>query len=289
MMKSKLFLKNSVKSALLLLVSLTFLFFLSACSGRFEPTYKEKDIPDIVKRICKNEYGLDVTTIRTNTTLWIYAPLDKILHKEYGIKENKIFDDEMAKKLRNILTTIGRVLLSADKTPDFFTLVTSDIQQGYDYVMIGYVLDIKKSSIEFIPWAEANRRYVIGFNKVPEAVGDTTGSHIKPFDITLSAFLAQQIAQRIAKEFTRDDLKSYFKVDKSDGLFYDGEFIFEFNIQQIAKPKKKIDVLDEAAKIAGYCLKTYSFNDFQNVVFKNLADQSSAAFNKKALLSKPIF
>src|SRR3989338_1193530 len=93
MMRLKLFSMNSVKAALLL-----FSFFLylnlSGCQNSLEPTFKEEDIPELVKQICKDEYKLDVVTERTETTLWIYVPLPKILDKDYGVKEGKIFDEE---------------------------------------------------------------------------------------------------------------------------------------------------------------------------------------------------
>ena len=135
---------NSVKAALLL-----FSFFLylnlSGCQNSLEPTFKEEDIPELVKQILKDEYKLDVITERTETTLWIYVPLPKILDKDYGVKEGKFFDEEMTDKLRNILSTVGRVVLSSNKAPEFFALWASDINIGLDYIIIGNVLDIKKS------------------------------------------------------------------------------------------------------------------------------------------------
>ena len=158
MTKSKLFLKSSAKSALLF--SLFLINFLG-CSSEIKPTYQENDIPHLVKKICKEEYNLDVTTFRTSTTLWVYAPLEKILHKDYGVDKDKIFDEDMIEKLRNILTTTGRVLISADKAPSFYALVASDVNIGIDYIIIGNVVDIKKSYSGFIPWMEANRRYLV--------------------------------------------------------------------------------------------------------------------------------
>ncbi|MFA5096597.1 MAG: hypothetical protein WC478_04570, partial [Candidatus Omnitrophota bacterium] len=190
MMKSKPSSKTSARPALLLLSAIA--LFLSGCSGNIEPTYKEKDIPYLIKNICKEEYGLDVTAQRTSRTIWIYAPLNKILSKDYGVKEDKIFDEEVLEKMRNIIGTIGRVLISSDNTPDFFVFLASDIVLGIDYTMIGSVLDIKKSYADFIPWTEANRRFVNRFKAVPEAIGDTTGFHFIPYNIKMEDFLAEQ-------------------------------------------------------------------------------------------------
>ena len=284
-MKLKPYSRISVKCALLLLSALA--IFLSACSARIEPTYKEKDIPSIIKNICKEEYKLDVTTQRANNTIWIYAPLNKILNKDYGIKEDKIFDEEIMDKLRNIISTIGRVLISSDNTPEFFVFTASDIKLGIDYTMIGSVLDIKKSYADFIPWTEANRRYVNRFRASPEAIGDTTGFHITPYNITLGDFLAEQIAQRIGGRFQDEELKNYFKVDKYEGKFNDGAFSFEYSVTQTTKPKKPINIENEALKIITYCLSAYDFTKFSGITITNLSTQNKIDLNKAAVLSRP--
>jgi len=283
-MRSKLYLKNLTKSALLF-VSL--ILFISGCYCPSEPTYKEKDIPSLVKKICKDEYKLNVTTQRAGSTLWIYAPVDKILHKDYGVKEDKVFDDDIAEKLRNILTTIGRVLISSDNTPQFFALMASDIKLGIDYTIIGNVLDIKKTYAEFIPWTEANRRYVVKFSVAAEAVGDNTGIHLNAYDITLPDFLAQQISQRLAMEFQGEKLKKYFKIIKSEGTFNNGIFDFEYQIETLTKPPKKINMYKEILKIANYCLKTYEFTDFSQVRITEAISRDRIDYNKAAVLNAP--
>jgi hypothetical protein len=267
-----------------LLVSLLILTSICGCSCKIEPTYKEKDIPFIIKKICKEEYGLDVTTERTKNTLWIYAPLDKMLHKDYAVDSTKVFDEGMMDKLRNIITTIGRVLISSDNTPEFYALMASDIKLGIDYTIIGNVLDIKKSYADFIPWTEANRRYVVKFKLSPESIGDTTGFHFVSYDITITEFLAEQIAQRIGAEFQSDELKDYFKVDKSEGKFVDGVFYFNYSITETEKPKTKINVRKEILKIVAYCLKTYEFKNFTGVTLTDLNKQERVDYNRREIL-----
>ena len=285
MMKSKPSLKNLTKSALLHLSLLT--LFISGCSCPKEPTYKEKEIPLIVRKICKDEYGLNVTTQRIGNTLWIYAPVDKILHKDYGKDQNKIFDEKMVEKLRNILITTGRVLISSDDTPQFFALLISDIVLGIDYTIVGNILDIKKSYAGFIPEEESNRRYVVKFSPSPEAIGDKTGYHFIPYDITMTDFLKEQIAQRIAARFQNEELKDYFKVAMSEGKFKDGIFSFEYSIEETAKPKTKIKIRNEILRIIAYCLKTYEFDDFTIVSIKDLRTDEKLNFTKNEILNRP--
>jgi len=287
MMRLKVSSRNSVKSALLL-----FSFFLyinlAGCQNSLEPTYKEKDIPYFVKQICKNEYKLDVSTEKAGSTLWVYIPLSKILDKEYGTKEGKVLDEGMTDKLRNILTTIGRVVLSADKAPEFFGLWASDINIGLDYILIGNVLDIKKAYAESLPFTELNRRYVMKFNINPEAVQDTPGRHLKLYDIKLPDFLVQQMVQRISAEFQEENLKKYFKVEKVDGIFSNDTFILEYSIKPQQKPNKTIDITEKVLNMVAYCIKIYEFQDFSRVAINDLVTQEKIVLNKTAILARPM-
>ncbi len=284
-MKSRLSLRILARAALLF--SLASIFLASGCNDRIEPTYKENNIPSIIKKICQDEYKLDVTTKRAGSTIWIYAPMDKMLHKDYGKKEGKIFDEELLDKLRNILITVGRVLISSDNTPDFYCLTASDINLGIDYTLMGYVLDMKKSYAEFIPWPEANRRYVIKFQLAADAIGDNTGSHVKTYGIKLPDFLADQIAQRIAASFQEEELKNYFQVEKCEGRIEKNIFYFDYIIKQTAKPKEDIDITKRMLGIISYCILTYEFNDFSGVVLTDLLTQNKLDFNKGAIVNRP--
>lgn len=285
MMKLKPSLKNSTRLALLfnLLVCIN----LIGCQKPIEPSFKEKDIPHLVKKICKEEYNLDVTTIRTPTTLWVYAPMNKMLDKEFGIKEDKLFDEEMTDKLRNIFITIGRVLVSSDKTPEFFALSVSDINIGLDYTIIGSVLDMKKSYAEFIPLAEANRRYVVKLKAEPLAVNDTAGNHLQAYDVKMPDFLSEQIAQRIGAKFQGEEWKKYFKVDSSVGSFINNTFVLAYSIEQVSRPDKAIDIDKEVSAIITYCIKTYEFRDFSMVEINDLLKKKKTILNKTAIWARP--
>ncbi|MBU3959049.1 MAG: hypothetical protein KKE91_04240 [Candidatus Omnitrophica bacterium] len=284
-------LKNVEKPALLFnlaLFSIIISLSLSACSCPIEPTYKEEDIPSAVKQICKDEYNLEVINKRTPTTLWIYIPLSKILDKDYGIVENKIFDQELTDKLRKILNAVSRVLISSDHTPEFFVLLSSDITMGLDYTIAGCVEDIKKSYAGVIPWTEANRRYVVKLNLSPEAIGDETGKHLPLYDIRMGDFLAEQIAQRIGERFQEEGLKQYFKIEKSQGAFYNNSFIFEYSMEYLSQPEIKINIFQEILDIVTYCIKTYEFKDFSGLEIADLITEDRLILNQAEVLAGSI-
>lgn len=286
MTKSKLYLRNSARAARLF--SILCLLFLSGCQNKIEPSHKEDDIPYQVKKICKEEYGVDVVTQRTPTTLWIYAPLNKILHKDFGIKEGKIFDEEISEKLRYILTTLGRVVMNSDNTSEFFALFASDIKVGLDYIIIGNVSDIKKTYAGFIPWSEANRRYLMKFRRAPAALGDLTGQHMQAYDITLSGFLAELIAQRIFAQFNDEDIKKYFKVTSCNGRFAEDKFIFEYSIEETSQPKKEINIREIILNMIAYCIQAYEFKDFNTLEINDLLKQERIVLSRPEILSRPL-
>jgi len=251
---------------------LFFCGFLSAgCfSSDFQPTYKETDISAHIQEICLREYKLDVLPIRRGNTLWVYVPQNQLLHAEFGTNPDKIFDEKMVEKARNILTIISRVLLSSDNAPEFFVLVLSDIKLGLDYSLTANFMDLKKSAAGGIPWNEANKRYVLGFEPNMMAIGDTQGSHLKIYDIKLPEFLGQQITQRVRMIFQEEPLKSYYILKEAGMSFQDNKFIFEYSITPLSQPKEKIDIAQEILAIITYCIKSYEFKDFSQVIIRDL-------------------
>ncbi|MCM8792273.1 MAG: hypothetical protein NC826_03895 [Candidatus Omnitrophica bacterium] len=274
MMRLKLSLKNTVRAVLWFSISTIFL----KCSFPTEPTYKKKEIAKKIEEICQREYNLKVITKSSHNTLWIYTPLPRLLHNNFGIDKEKFLDEEVTNQLRRIIITIGRVFLSADTPPEFYGIIASDINIGIDYILIGNTLDIKKSYAGFLPWPEANRRYLVKMEINPEAISDETGDHINPYDIKLEDFLTQQIAQRITMRFQDEELKRYFQADKVSGNFDNETFIFEYKIKKLKDSKFKIE--DEIIKIISYVLNSYEFEKYLNVEIKDVYS------NNKIILSK---
>jgi hypothetical protein len=253
--------------------------FILGCASEIGPTYKEEELFYQIKKILKDEYKLDVITKQTDNALWVYAPLSRLINKDYAKDKTKLLDEGMIDNLRNILITVGRVILSADKSPEFYCLVASDITEiGVDYTLIGYTLDIKKSYAGLIPWTETNRRYVIHIELNPQALSDTVGRHVWVYNITLEDFLAKQIAQRISGRFQDDELKNYFQVESATGRFNAGTFYFEYAIKEILP--KDIDIKEEMLKIISYVIQTYEFEDFSMVELKDLTNQDTRVLSK---------
>jgi hypothetical protein len=238
------------------------------------PSYKEADIPVNIKKICLEEFKFNVVPIRVGNTLWVYAPQPRLLHAEFGKNPEKIFDEELLDKARNILSSISRVLLSSDKAPEFFVLVLSDINLGLDYSLTVSISDIKKSAAGGIPWNEANKRYVIGFEQVPEAQGDVRGEHLKVYDLKMPEFLSRQIVQRVRMLFQEEPLKKYFSLKEINAGFRGSVFSLEYSMEKKAGPKENPDIPREILYRIAYCFKTYDFKDFSRVEIRDLGSKS---------------
>ena len=113
--------KNARK---ILLFSL--LILLSACA--IPPTYSRKDISATIKRICKDEFNLQVTVWDYGDTVWVYAPM-KLVDDEgkLNITKDNRWKEEVSEDMRKISVSLNRVFLSIDKPPKFYCFIRSNI------------------------------------------------------------------------------------------------------------------------------------------------------------------
>lgn len=272
------------------LLSLSFcIFLLTGCfSSDFQPSYKEADIPANIKKICQEEYKLNVVPLRAGNTLWVYVPLDRLLHVEFSKNPDKVFDEEMQEKIRNIFSSISRVLLSSDKAPEFFVLDFADINLGLDYSLTVNLMDLKKSAAGGIHWSEVNKRYVFDFGQSKAAINDTSGKHLKIYDIKLPEFLIRQIAQRVRMIFQEEPIKKYFSLKGINSGFQDNKFIFGYTADQILEPQEKINITRKILEIITYCFQTYEFKDFSQVVIKDILRDQSSIYEKQNIWARSI-
>ena len=296
MMKSKLFLRNSVKRGLLLNICII-VFLTSGCTSSTTPTYLREDISEAIEDICKNEYRIEIRVKLVGETLWIYIPVEDILVasdkpekyiEKFEISENQgnfiagqfrfdyqiksIPDEEkvqeykynksVLEKVNNVWKVLRRVIFSMerkeDTEPRFFCVITADIKNGIELKDMFYYLDLKKVSYEFISWTEYQHRNIQKVDLVPEAIGDKEGLHIDYKNIDFEEFIANQIRHRIKLKFQKPEVEKNADIDK------------------------------EILKIVVYTLKTYGFKDFSAVELNNLLTQNKIILNQAAVWARPV-
>lgn len=287
-MRLKQFLKNSARPALLY-YSLLICLLVNGCSLPPDTFYAPEDIPGAVQQFCESDYRLNAVAHLNHNVLWIYLPLKKVLHQDFGPGSDKIFDEKIGETLNNVLTAVGRVIMNTRNPPEFVYVLLSDIEVGIDYSIIGSTLDIRKTYSGVIPSTESNKRYLVSLLPAPKAIGDTQGTHLDDSSpIELSDFLAKQIAQRIISRFQEQELSRYFRIEKAEGRFEEGRFLVEYALKEIQKPKNTMDADEVILNIVSYCLQSYEFLDFSFVETFNLITQERNFFNRASVWQRPL-
>ena len=270
--------KKSLKTILLLS-----LLLLSSSCFKIESTYQRENIEEAVRLLCLEDYGLKVKTEEIDDTLWIYAPFDNLTTEEGTLAE------EADEKIRNVILSLHRVMLSMDTPPRFYAFVASDTKKvGADFILIGFVPDIVKVQLKFISRDDFFKRRFLRFTLNPEALDDEDGDHIQRFNLSLTRFISLLIEQRIINIFTRGKESPYFdfhlcKVDfnpqtRNFQVRFDIERNQEESLEELESP------FEEALKAGAYYIDTaYDFRDFIYLQVEDLATGKSQALNKKAL------
>jgi hypothetical protein len=250
------------------------LLFLSGCRP-IKPTYTKEKIVESITSLCQQEYNIEPKVWLLGETVWIYIPLPRLLNEEIQ------FDKTMAEKINKVIMGASRVVLSMKPRPQFMVVTASDTKEyGIDYNIISWIPDIVKFQLQFISRDEFHKRTVTIVERNNRALLDVEGEHIEKKEIQLADFLAEQIAQRIAVQFQKEDLKKYFKIDVFTGKFKNDRFIFEYSISEVLKPDKKINIIKEILGAISYCIKTYEFKDFSYVEIRNLLSEDKLILDK---------
>jgi len=250
MMRSKVFLKNSVKLGLNICV---FIFACLGCSTSFVPTYSKSEVEKAIPRILSAEYKEDAVVRLSGSTLWMYLPLEDIFEKaekpekfleKFIIEQNNVkfradqvrcayliktvpereksqeyvFNKKAQEKISNAIQVLRRVILSMNRRERdemrFFILVAADIKNGLELTETIYAQDLIKVTYGFISPDEYRHRVSINSVLSLSVVGDKAGKHIEYKDMTLREFIARQIAHRVTLKFQKPEVEQNVDVDK---------------------------------------------------------------------------
>lgn len=267
-------LKPSLKNLLLSVFALA----LISCS--VPPTYSRQDISEVIKKICKNEYGMEVNAWLVDETLWVHAPIK--LFDESGklkINEEGKADEDLSESLRKISQSIQRALLNMDSPPIFYCLIKSDIQRlgGIDLIRMNhyelvFVPDQIKLTLgtyglaTLISTKEFENRIIL--MQAPfianKLLKDNYGRRIDKYNIPLSEFISLLTHQRIFNAFSLPEIKDNFEINNIEVKYKRRMLEVNFDIR-IKKYKEKIPVpLKRIEEIVQKTLDSYSsFIDIQ--------------------------
>ncbi len=281
------------------------LFSLEGC----DPTYPKKNLPAVVKTVCKTEYDMDVDVTVIGSTMGIYYKMEGLLEPSLQISE-KSWDT-----ITDLVTIASRVVLSTDADIKFYCVITQDIRlPELQVVIIKYVDDVKRSMFRYISRSESFRRTLFSINLTPQAkkeksierifdkmkvedeirqnilddffrslptrlsdIGYWRGSfYLK--NISMQEFLAAQIANRIKIEFrSEEDLKTKFRFISSEGLFTVNEGIkvitvrFKIDDQTVSLPVNVLrqEKTKEIIGIVDTVVSGYKYEDFDLLLLED--------------------
>ncbi|NQU95286.1 MAG: hypothetical protein HQ549_03515 [Candidatus Omnitrophica bacterium] len=227
-----------MKSLIFVSIALSLMLVSSGCG---EITYPKETLTDSVKKLCKEEYNLDVDVSLAGTTLAIYLPLPNLFNVTLSLSE------KAQDKVQDVLLGASRIVLSTDADIKFYCIIAQDIRlPEIQLVIIKYTNDVKRAFYRDISRGEYFKRTLIDINENPQAkkeqaiidvfgkmgldkrmkenvlddffrappsslegIGYWSGKfYIK--NITLEEFLAEQMASRIRTRFReKEALKEY--------------------------------------------------------------------------------
>ncbi|MDP8299947.1 MAG: hypothetical protein P9L88_08630 [Candidatus Tantalella remota] len=278
------------------------------------PSFPREKLPEAVKKVCKDEYNMDVEVTVAGSTMGIYYPMKGLLDMGLGISE------EAWDEISNLILVASRVVLSTDADIKFYCVVTQDARlPELQVVIIKHVGDVKRSMYRNISRSESFKRTLFSINLTPQAkkersiekvfnkigVGeDTRKKVLDEFfrspptklsdigywrgnfylkDITMPEFLASQMANRIKIDFRGEEkLKKSFDFKSAEGSFVKNakgdSFLLKFKIEDKQQEGEPVDLnarkIREILGIANKVVEGYKFMDFE---YLTLEDQLANA------------
>ena len=265
--------KNAFKTAL-------FSFFvLSYCACSVPPTYSRKDIESTIKNLCKQEFNIDVKVWEADNTIWVYSPFEKIVNSKGELEE------DVSERIRKILLSLRRVILSMENRPKFYCFVASDISVGFDLYYVWYINDLVLFEIGYISLGDFQEREAFIHALNTKALGDTQGSHISRYDIKLGEFISYLIKQNIEKKFSSEKVKDNFKINDLRTKYYNGKLEINFDIMIKKYKEGLLYPFDEAVAITKKILKVYDYPaEIKEVTINDAFNKKSRFYTRKALM-----
>ncbi len=268
-------------------LTFTFCIFIFSFLQGCAPTYPtQADMIEGIKRLCRNEYKIDVNAKIAGKTIGVYMPIKGL----FNLKDMKL-SVEAFEKIDGVMLSVSRVALSGSRDIDFYTVVTADEDvPGAEVVITRYVNDLNRFVHEDISRGEFAKRMVLDVRFNPQAIIDKWTGEFTVEDIQMPDFICRQTSRRIQDEFAANkDLAGRFKVAECAGKLNNRVFVFNVDISREGLPMSELihgkawheEVLFLCAKTISHVLWAYSFEGFDKVSIANKFDNKVLDIAKK--------
>jgi len=311
----------SIKKLLLLLtINFQLCTVLTGCTV----TYPQDKIRESIVRICKQEYKSDVLVETAGRTMVIYLPLSDLMDFSFALTKTA------SEKINDVIFSAARVALSTDARIDFYCVIAHDIKMPeLQIIIIKNVEDVKRLFANDISRGEYLKRMLIDlrwspqakkeqvvkeifskmnldpkwqdqvmadfFRSEPTSLGDIGYWNNKFYikDITLTEFLAEQIANRVRLEFREDEsLKESFLLKSAKGVYISkkGKRLFRFEAFAERSAGTAASTIEDSDKIfetvlsvAAHVIHGYRFKDYDGVEMFDQKEGRSIEVNPEEL------
>ena len=237
------------------------------------PTYHKERLAESLKQVLAQDH-ITATVQLIDHTLAIQFEYPKALAKSADGTQLGL-GPGFEEGARIVLTGIHRVVLSSDADVQFYLLLISDPELPGAYLtMVRYMEDIRKANASVIGVTEMMSRTVFELNVVDAP--PLTLSQYLPREIHLTDFLTWQLTRRLRQELTEAlQPDSAVSVDRCQGQFINGEFVFALNVAPTGGQPLDEDTLHvvfgTATQLIGKVLSGYHFDSFSSVRLINPA------------------
>ncbi len=183
------------KRVLVYLLICSFLIVnLVACS----PSYPKGRIVELIEKMCRDNYNLDVKVKIIGETLGAFVVLDNLIGKDL------MFDEKTSEKIDGMLLSVTRVCLSKDAPLKFFVVICRDPIAEIEVSFIRYIDDVKKFLSGFISRDDYFNRLIMDIKS--NVLNEEEEEDFLLTELHLSDFLSFQIEQRCRAEINQQSL-----------------------------------------------------------------------------------
>lgn len=252
-----------VKSVLKNLLVSSLFFSLTACT--INPSYSRENIDKVIKKICKEEFNIEVSAWLLEDTIWVYAPFGRLVDQKGG------WDKKVTEDFRRIFLSLSRAFLNMEKPPKFYCFVASDTKHdGVDLYYIGFIPDQIKFDMGLISQGEREKRFGYIYFTNPQALGDTQGNHIHKYNVTVEEFIALLIEQNMENEFNFSKFSDNYETSNFTAQNQKDQIEVNFSVR-IKKYQEGLPLaMEKAEEIVTKIVGNYSaFHTIKKVILKD--------------------
>ncbi len=258
------------------LLSFVFCALNTGCGPKF--TYPADTVPKAIEGICRKENHLEISARVVGKTAGALIYIDDLIDDKGQIPK------EVHEKMGQIMQAVTRVALSTDREIDFCVVVIRDRAHANELTVTRSVDDTKRANSDAIGIAESINRTLFGQGKYQPSPEGEKNFVLK--EVKLESFLAEQIAQRIRFNFSKDSKEETATASQAfvlvDGL-YDASpdarrFRFALLSLKAAQPRETmINVLKTVSEV----LDGYHFSDFNEIEILDYLNRQKLVITEK--------